>query len=68
VAAGLELARISLGSIRLRGCHEGLVDFLTAVIVVAVRAFESTMIDGFELIRNMTIERGNVVPRNPPAR
>jgi hypothetical protein len=72
VAAGLELARLSLGSICLRGCHEGLVDFLAAVIVVAVRAFESTMIDGLELIRNRTRNRtigcGSVVPGSPPAR
>ena len=68
VAAGLELARLSLGSICSRGCHEGLVDFLTAVIVVAVRAFESTMIDGLELIRSRIIERGGVIPGSPPAR
>ena len=68
VTTGLKFARLSLGSVDSRGCHEGLVGFLTAVVVVPVRAFESTMIDGLEPIRNRTIERGNVVPGSPPVR
>lgn len=68
MTTGLKFARLSLGSVDSRGCHEGLVGFLTAVVVVPVRAFESTMIDGLEPIRNRTIERGNVVPGSPPAR
>jgi len=68
VAAGLELARLSLGSVDSRSCHEGLVNFLTAVTVVAVRAFTSAISDGLELIGNMTMKLKILVPGSPPAR